>query len=338
MSPLTYKFKKHLYQREHSVLGRQRFVIFEAVAILSILLKVMNFFMLPTELPMVIFNIVVCVITIGLVVLYRLRKLSVRLAATILYLLLQVELSVQKIVYATLGTPETAALIVQASFLSLLLITVAIVSHLRYSPSVISGLSILTFTFCLIIFPNPILLRFMTVYLIVLVGVIIYDLVSTRSINEMEDQHNQLRTEIHEFMRATGLSYEDLHAITELSRNNADKTEKTRKMLALMDARARKNIVGSVLSVKAENETTRAMLTDVFPDLSPTQIAICQLILQDKKLTEICQTLGKNESNVSSQRSRIRTLLRIPADEVLKDALESRVQDYLRTRNMRYEN
>ena len=98
-------------------------------------------------------------------------------------------------------------------------------------------------------------------------------------------------------------------------------------------ARVRENIVGGVLAVKAQNDSSREQLLTVFPELTPSQISIAQLILQDKKLTEICRILGKTENNVSAQRSKIRSVLGLAPETQLKDALEERLNSYRQSKN-----
>lgn len=303
---------------------------------MSIILTISSFFLHPKSGLLLAIDIFTLVITIVLLLLYDTHHLSIRWSATALYVLLQIELSMQKIFCATQQTPETAGLILQASFLSLLLVTVSIVSFLKYSPTIISALSILSFTFCLIVFPHHFLISFSPVYYVVLVGVIAYDLSASRPIMAMGISQEHRNLEFDEFLYATGLTEEDVRNITKLARNNADKTETTRIVLSLMNTRARKNIVNSVLNLKKEDESTRQILMTVFPDLTPSQIAICQLVLQDKKLSEICSALGKSESNVSSQRSRIRAALEVPSDRLLKDVLEERLNIYLSNPDKHY--
>ena len=47
------------------------------------------------------------------------------------------------------------------------------------------------------------------------------------------------------------------------------------------------------------------------------------------KLTEICHITGKSEGNITSQRSRIRAILELKSDEVLKDVLQERLKAYI---------
>ena len=49
------------------------------------------------------------------------------------------------------------------------------------------------------------------------------------------------------------------------------------------------------------------------------------------KLSEICRVTGKSEGNITSQRSRIRSILELNNDEVLKDALQERLNAYRET-------
>lgn len=73
-------------------------------------------------------------------------------------------------------------------------------------------------------------------------------------------------------------------------------------------------------------ETDIKMLEGIFPELSPSELEICQLILQNKKLSEICNLLGKNESNINSQRAHIRKKLNLQTNDNFKNVLTERLK------------
>ena len=283
----------------------------------------------PRTRIVVIVDVVSLVLTLVLVALYFGKRLSIRSVSNILYILLQVEISSQMISLCTQSTGAISALLIQESFLSLLLIMISIVANLKYCPAVISGISIVTYFVCLFLSREPALLTFLPIYLVVLVGVIIYDTLAMRGAQLLEAENLHLKEELTDFMRITGLTVEDIREIMQLSEGSANKTEKTRILLNSMDARVRENIVGGVLAVKAQNDSSREQLLTVFPELTPSQISIAQLILQDKKLSEICRILGKTENNVSAQRSKIRSTLGIESEVSLKEALQERLDAYL---------
>lgn len=310
-------------------------VFFLVTAFFSFLISVGFMIMISQSRTriVVIVDVVSLVLTLVLVALYFGKQLSIRSVSNILYILLQVEISSQMISLCTQSSGAISALLIQESFLSLLLIMISIVANLKYCPAVISGISIVTYFVCLFLSREPALLTFLPVYLVVLVGVIIYDTLAMRGAQFLEAENLNLKEELTDFMRITGLTVEDIREIMQLSEGSANKTEKTRNLLNSMDARVRENIVGGVLAVKAQNDSSREQLLTVFPELTPSQISIAQLILQDKKLTEICRILGKTENNVSAQRSKIRSVLGLAPETQLKDALEERLNSYRHSKN-----
>ena len=73
--------------------------------------------------------------------------------------------------------------------------------------------------------------------------------------------------------------------------------------------------------------TDLEIIAQKFPELTPSEREICRLILQGKKLYDICRLLGKNESNVNSQRANMRKKLGLQPAENLQKALQQRLEE-----------
>ena len=314
--------------RESTIIGRQRLVFFLAVSVMSIVLTLSSFALHPKTPALTFVDVSAVIITALLMFLYFKDKINIRLSITAVFILLQLELSAQKITFATIGTAEANALILQASFLSLLLITLSLVCFLKYSPTIISVISIFTYMLCLTIDSNVVLRTFLPVYLVVLIGAILYDLFTIRAVMNMEVENNNLRQEIMDFFYATGLDEESMSDIARISRESG-KSEGMRELLSRMDPSIRARLVGGLSAIRQVEDASRKSIMAAFPMLTPAQVTICQLILQDKKLAEICKITGKSEGNITSQRSRIRSILELGPDDVLKDVLSERLKSYL---------
>ena len=322
------KLSAFLHSRESTIIGRQRLVFFLAVSVMSIVLTMSSFALHPKTPALTFVDVSAVIITALLMFLYFKDKINIRLSITAVFILLQLELSAQKITFATIGTAEANALILQASFLSLLLITLSLVCFLKYSPTIISVISIFTYMLCLTIDSNVVLRTFLPVYLVVLIGAILYDLFTIRAVMNMEVENNNLRQEIMDFFYATGLDEESMSDIARISRESG-KSEGMRELLSRMDPSIRARLVGGLSAIRQEEDASRKSIMAAFPMLTPAQVTICQLILQDKKLAEICKITGKSEGNITSQRSRIRSILELGPDDVLKDVLSERLKSYL---------
>ena len=71
-------------------------------------------------------------------------------------------------------------------------------------------------------------------------------------------------------------------------------------------------------------EMERNSLTEIFPELSPSEIEIYRLVIMGKSLNEVCSILRKSESNITCQRSNIRKKLGLQSSDNLKKVLQER--------------
>ena len=62
------------------------------------------------------------------------------------------------------------------------------------------------------------------------------------------------------------------------------------------------------------------------PELTPSELEISRLILQEKKLNAIVTLTGKTHGNITVQRSKIRKKLRLPKTVSLYDGLPERMR------------
>ena len=63
------------------------------------------------------------------------------------------------------------------------------------------------------------------------------------------------------------------------------------------------------------------------PDLTHSELEICRLIVQGKKLDDIARLLNKSTSNINTQRSNIRRKLELKAEDNLCDFIVSKIKD-----------
>lgn len=99
----------------------------------------------------------------------------------------------------------------------------------------------------------------------------------------------------------------------------------TDQLFEILDDAAQRNVIANVNRYLLEKELKEKKLNVVFQELSPSEIEVCRLILQKKKLTEICKILNKNESNVTTHRAHIRKKLGLEKTDDLYETLRQRM-------------
>ena len=101
--------------------------------------------------------------------------------------------------------------------------------------------------------------------------------------------------------------------------------------VALAKERHDVKLTAHLLDLLGEASQTRELskqnIERVFPELSASEQEICYLILQNRKLSEICTLLNKSESNITTQRANIRKKLGMGSADNLKKVLEKRIAE-----------
>lgn len=103
----------------------------------------------------------------------------------------------------------------------------------------------------------------------------------------------------------------------------------TAHLLDLLGEASQKNVIDNVMQYLQTRELSKQNIERVFPELSASEQEICYLILQNRKLSEICMLLNKSESNITTQRANIRKKLGMGSADNLKKVLEKRIAESL---------
>ncbi|MEG1660470.1 MAG: LuxR family transcriptional regulator, partial [Bacteroides sp.] len=102
--------------------------------------------------------------------------------------------------------------------------------------------------------------------------------------------------------------------------------EKTAKLLELLGGAAEQQIRKNVTYYLKQSAIEFEKLNERLPELTTSEIEICSLILKEKKLKELSQELGKSPSNITCQRTNIRSKLGLKKEENLHQFLIKRME------------
>ena len=129
-----------------------------------------------------------------------------------------------------------------------------------------------------------------------------------------------------ELLQVLRINKRQVKAYVALAKEKHD-VKLTEHLLDLLGEASQKNVIDNVLQYIQTRELSMQNLERVFPELSSSEREICYLILQNKKLSEICVLLNKTESNITTQRGNIRKKLGMNPSDNLQKVLEKRIRE-----------
>lgn len=131
----------------------------------------------------------------------------------------------------------------------------------------------------------------------------------------MDMESTEIRKEEKELLDVLKMEKGQMRVYVRLAQQR-QKPSETANMLDMLDTEARQNVIGNVKEVVASKEMEHANLSQIFPELTPSEIEICRLVI-----------LGKAESDITNQRRHIRIKLGMQSSGNLKKVLQARFDE-----------
>ena len=187
------------------------------------------------------------------------------------------------------------------------------------------GIALGVYLVCVIVTGNESLRNYFFMMLLILLFISVLSLGIARNGEYLVNANKILQREEEELLQVLRINKKQIKAYVALAkeRHNVKQTE---HLLDLLGEASQKNVIDNVLQYIQTRELSKQNLERVFPELSSSEREICYLILQNKKLAEICVLLNKTESNITTQRGNIRKKLGMLPSDNLQKVLENRIR------------
>ena len=212
-------------------------------------------------------------------------------------------------------------------------IIVSLSTYLTRTTQVSVAMAITTYILCIGITNDAVLKDYAFMLLVVLAFFSFLGFRITKNAERLESENMTLRQDEAELLQIPRLNETQVKAYIKLA-SGRHNTEHTRRLLNLLGERSQRNLLANVIEFLQLRETEKNMIAQALPELTPSETDICQLILRNKKLSEVCAILGKTESNISTQRANIRRKLKMKPSDNLQQILEQRMKKRGRFRTL----
>ena len=256
-----------------------------------------------------------------LFLLHYFKKISTVAAIIAFALISQIEISVECIIMAIKNTPFSISLILGNITLIGLLLIFMVISYIPYIPSIITFISALTYAYCIYTTQNETLIE---VALPIFVAFIVVSLMSrhlTQNISNMQKENIKYEIEQNTILGFLKMDRQQVFRFIEIMRDKGLTMSQTEEVLELLGKENREKIESGVRKMIQNNEQNIERLKQYAKTLTPSELSVCELILDNKNISAISAITGKSVSNITSTRCHIRNKLKLKTEETLREAL-----------------
>lgn len=320
---------RKMFYKNQTFVGRQRLVLLLLCYVPVTLLGILAIFIGVSGPQDSFFNYTHSAFLIGAAILLTLlftHKVDVSVCLSAFSLLGETIVSVEMIFSALHPTEYYLMLIVGDTVLLAMNTMVSVAASLKWNTMILGAMTIATYVACMIITGNTALQSFLIVFVISFSLVSLVGLWVSMSTFHLDKENRRLKKGEAELLSLLRLKRNEVHAFVELASKESS-TDGTRILLDRLNKKSRHLLLSNVEEFLRSRDTDMKIIEKAFPELTPSEREICRLVLQGKKLGDICMILGKNESNINSQRANMRRKLGMKPGENLHEKLQQRLND-----------
>ena len=323
-------FQGHNKKEEFDILFKLRFITY--LFLLSVIILCVSGNLLgltgPQEPFAYVSNLALAILSITFGLLYK--NNMCKLETTLKTILLGAHLNTTLEMLLSCFSPMAynSALIAGNMTLQAFIMLMAIIAVMRtFIVNFILVSSIAAFFTCIIVKNDTSLLDMSLVYTIIflLASQLGYRFIRTTiRFNRKNYKLNKQQNEVLSFLC---LSKIHISTLIKLSKEKGLSQEQIFNLIDMRSASPKdkeifkENLYNNLLTYFREKTEVNDQLKRKLPMLTPSELEICKLIIEGHKIGKICAMLNKTESNITCQRTRIRSKLNLKKEDNLREVL-----------------
>ncbi|SFG65037.1 regulatory protein, luxR family [Prevotella sp. KH2C16] len=310
---------------ESGVVHQLRLQVLRAIVIIVVLGSMLNVFGLSGPEDFFASNLVYGVAILVIYMLARLRYLPLLLTLYLIFFITQVYLSGEMIYTAFYPHDYSVSLILSDIILhsGLLCMTTFV-----YMPMVTLGCYVLggaSYVVACAVLGSPILTEALPVLLLLYTLTVYLSVQLKRYTVKVLIENNMFKDNEKSLLDFFRMDRSQLLDYIQLAKRKNLSPQETNMFLSSFGTEAKENFLANVDMLVRHQLTSNKLLDDKLPNLTPSEKEIVRLVIQGLRLSEICTRLGKTESNVCAQHSRIRKKMGLAPEDNLYEKLCERL-------------
>ena len=308
-------FKKFVNRRSSNLEERTRLIMF--LASMTFLLVGMPMHLLGligTKEPFLL-NITIgfWLSLVAILLLYIYKKFTLLQAINVYAIVAQVTESM-RILYLAVMTPDNfERMIVVNLVISFAIVIYLVLGFVKTVPVIVTAINLVTLLFASYYNPHAVSPHFTLLFSFIQIGSCILGYVTWKGMHTLQNEATDYMKTQDGILEAFHMSKQEQKSIHNFFRN--------------LDEQSEKNLINAVEQRLAEKRPEQENFALRFPQLTPTELEVCRLVMNGKTVNDIARIMDKNANNIGTVRIHIRKKLGLKTGDDLRQFLVNAVKN-----------
>jgi DNA-binding CsgD family transcriptional regulator len=312
-----------MQSRAESTIGRHQFIVYllhSALVTIVITMQLAGLGGSQDALP-VTMSLVHLAVCLTMLTLFLRRRLSVQAAFTTVALVAQGTILCRFYYFSHVRPEQYLQFILLNQITSLLAVVFLVMCFVKYTPSVVTVISLTAFAALAAHLEEPALWRTFAFFSGVQFFLCVLGELMWRNVLHMQTENTDLHRRESALMHAVRLNEREIEGYLRMSSSDQPSADDVDRLFAMLKPKSQRNLINAVRQHLKHHLKDGARLSETFPMLTKSELDVCALVIQGKKRGEIAQLLDKTENNIDVVRTHIRRKLNVPNDRDLRNFL-----------------
>ncbi len=153
-----------------------------------------------------------------------------------------------------------------------------------------------------------------------------YAFVVSFMLEHLHIENVALRNDMKAMLKLLRVSREELVVLLQLVRGSGSDDVRVRELISRLKEETKANVVSVAHCIESDRLLAVGDFEELFPQLTPTELEICRLVVKGGTLKDIARVMGKSISNVSTVRGNVRRKLGLTPDIDLREYLSDSIR------------
>lgn len=321
------KIKKY-YLSKGDFIGRQRFILFLGAVVLTILVASAQASGILDGNDKILRTLSILVIFLSVVLLFFYFRGKVKVSKAMMMFGIGVQLlQSARIIYISLFLEGKSNLIVLNCILTLMLLDVLLMCYVRIAPAVMTGIYIIAIIVVFFDKHTTEMAEMLIILGVFALFTVYLGVLTNKNFHIITEQNALYKQNESALMSVVRMNRKEIYSFIDICSKSSPTEDDLKQFFDLLSDNAERNISKAVEWRKARLHAGKDSLMAIFPKFTKTEIEVCRLIIQGKKLSEICSLTYKSENNVNAVRSHMRKKLGLNPTDDLRDSLIKRIKE-----------
>lgn len=255
-----------------------------------------------------------------LLTLFLLRRVPLKRAFTLSCILSQA-IESARIIYLSVTETISYQQFYINEFICFAILLLVIIGFFYKTALIQTFVNMLTLLICWPFIPQIINSMTISFFILLSIALCFYCFVSVSFVKQIVMENKQVTGKYNSFLEFMRMSDAEATSLIQLVRTAFDDEKHVDQLVAQLSDETKANLVNVANRIANSQMAKEEKIRRCFPQLSPTEVTVCQLVITGHSQKDIARIMDKTENNISTVRGNVRRKLNLETSQDLRTYL-----------------